>query len=408
VGTSLERPQPSTRSARLLYDPSFVAALAVAVVVALGYGLIVPLIPQFARSFGVSLFAATAVVSVFAGVRLASNLVAGSLTDRIGTRQAVAWGALMVGASSLAIAAAPSYAVLVTVRGLGGFGSALFTNALFTLVVTSVRADRRGRAVGMLQGAFLFGLAFGPSVGGLLAQPLGLRWPFAIYGVFCAAAGLVAFGFLPQVHASRGTPSEASARWAALGSLLQMCRDWAFVAALMMTGSVRWVATGIRYGLVPLFGSEVVRATPSVIGLSLTLAATAQLMFVWPSGKIADRFGRRALAGPGFVLFAVTVLASAWATSVPAFLALLALQGASTALVSVAPAAIVGDVVPPERSGVGIGALNTAGDLGNVLGPLFSGWLAEQAGYSWAFGASAALLLLSAAAAFRMRETLHP
>ncbi|MGH8901424.1 MAG: MFS transporter [Egibacteraceae bacterium] len=406
VRTSPDLPQPVVRAVSLFRDRSFVAALVVAVVVALGFGLIVPLLPQFARSFGVSLFAATAVVSVFAGVRLASNLVAGSLADRIGTRRAIAWGVLVVGASSAAIAGAPSYAVLVTVRGLGGFGSALFSNALLTFVVSRVQAEQRGQAVGMLHGAFMVGLAFGPSVGGLLAQPLGLRWPFAIYGVLCAAAGLVALGFLPPASAARSMPNVDLARTARLASLLQLCRNEAFVAALVMIGALRWAAAGVRDSLVPLFGSEVVGATPSIIGLSLTLAAIAQLVLVWPAGKVADRFGRRALAWPGFLLFAVIVLVGPWARSVPAFLALLTLYGISTGLVSVAPAAIIGDVVPPGRSGIGVGALSTAGDLGSVLGPLVSGWLADQAGYSWAFGASAALLLFASATAFRMRETL--
>jgi MFS family permease len=391
----------------LLHDPTFVAALVVAVVVALGFGLIVPLLPQFARSFGVSRFAATAIVSVFAGVRLASNLPAGLLADRIGARQAIAWGTFIVGASSLVIAGAPSYVILVTVRGLGGFGSALFSIALLQFVVASVQAEQRGRAVGMLQGAFMAGLAFGPSVGGLLAQPLGLRWPFVIYAVFCGAAGIVALRFLPQIYAGRGTSDQALMRPTSFTSLLQLCHDQAFAAALVMTAAAHWAGTGLRHSLIPLFGSEVVRAPPSIVGLSLTLAAVAQLIIVWPAGKIADRFGRRALAWRGFLLFAVIVLASAWAMSVPAFLVLLTLHGVGTGLVSVLPAAIIGDVVPPARSGVGVGALNTAGDVGAVLGPLVSGWLADQAGYSWAFGTGAALLLLACAFAFRMRETLQ-
>jgi MFS family permease len=259
----------------------------------------------------------------------------------------------------------------------------------------------------MLQGAFLFGLAFGPSIGGLLAQPLGLRWPFAIYGVFCAAAGLVALRFFPHVQRVPMTSDEARDRPATFASLLQLCRDQAFVAALVMTGAAHWAGAGMRSSLIPLFGSEVVRAPPGIIGLSLTLAATAQLVCVWPAGKVADRFGRRAIAWQGFLLLSIIMLSSAWVTSVPAFLVLLTCHGVGTGLVSVAPAAIIGDVVPPGRSGVGVGALNTAGDVGIVLGPLVCGWLADQAGYSWAFGASAALLLVAAVFAFRMRETLQ-
>ncbi|MDP8969567.1 MAG: MFS transporter, partial [Actinomycetota bacterium] len=56
--------------------------------------------------------------------------------------------------------------------------------------------------------------------------------------------------------------------------------------------------------------------------------------------------------------------------------------------------------------GVAVGVLNTAGDLGSVAGPLVSGWLAQQYGYLWGFGASGALLAVGGLIALTMRETL--
>ena len=371
-------------------------------VVALGFGLVVPLLPQFARSFDVSVFAATAVVSAFAGVRLASNLVTGALTDRIGTRRSVAWGVLIVGVSSAGVAVAPSYTALVVVRGLGGFGSALFFNALMAFVLTSTASERRGRAVGLLQGSFAFGLAFGPGVGGLLGELLGLRLPFAVYGVCCGIAGLVAFAALPRPAAAEAP----SPRRALLPDLGGLWRDRTFVAALVMMLAFRWTVAGVRFSLVPLFASEVVGASATVLGLALTLAALTQLALVWPAGRLADGLGRRALAWPAFLLFGLVVTASGWATTVPAFLVLLVGHGIGSGLAAVTPPAIVGDVVPAERSGLGVGALSTAGDVGSVLGPLVCGWLADQAGYGWAFAATGALLALAGLTAFRMRETL--
>jgi MFS family permease len=156
------------------------------------------------------LFAVTSVVSVFAGVRLLSNLYTGGLTDRFGTRQAVGWGAIIVALSSLLIATSQTYWHLLAYRAFGGFGSALFFNALLTHVVRLVGPERRGRAVGSLQGAFLFGISFGPIVGGFLAEPLGLRWPFVIYAVFCGAAGVVGLLFLPPMTA-RERPTDVPA-----------------------------------------------------------------------------------------------------------------------------------------------------------------------------------------------------
>ncbi|CAN5325954.1 MFS transporter [soil metagenome] len=400
----------------ILREPSFAVALVIALVVALGFGLVIPVLPLFARDFGVGLFAVTLVVSVFAGVRLVSNPYTGPLTDRIGTRRAVGWGALIVAASSLATAGAPSYWALVAFRGVGGFGSALFFNALLALVIRAVPAQKRGVAVGMLQGAFLFGIMFGPTVGGLLAQPLGLRWPFVIYAGFCGSAGLVALRFLPghdtsAVHTEAGgapaprthAPKGLRATWEAARGF---STDRAFVAALVMMAASRWAATGVRFSLVPVFGVEQIGASEAVVGLGLGLASVTHLLVVWPAGRIADTAGRRALGAPSFFAFAAVAASMGLAGTVPAFLTVLALYGLATGLTAVTPPAIVGDIVAEERTGTGVGVLNFAGDLGSVLGPLVSGSLAQVAGYGWGFGASAVLLAVGGVAALRMRETL--
>ena len=407
---SRETTQPEPAGAGLLRESTFVIAMVIAFVVALGFGLVVPVLPLYARQFGVGLFAVTAVVSTFAGVRLVSNVYTGALADRIGTRRAVGFGALFVAGSSLLIAGAPSYWFLLLFRGIGGFGSALFFNALLSMIVRVAGPERRGRAVGMLQGAFLGGIAFGPSVGGVLAEPLGLRWPFVIYAIFCAAAGVVALVWLPRTgDVPADAPPGPARRQGLRGTIAtarELCVDRAFLAALVMMAASRWAATGVRFSLVPLFGDEVVGASARVIGFALTLAAVTHLVVLWPTGRIADTLGRRALAAPAYLVFAAIAMGLAYATTVPLFLLAMGLYGVGTGLTSVTPPAVVGDVTPAERTGVGIGVLNTAGDLGSVLGPLVSGALAEAFGYGWGFGASAGLLAVGAVFALRMRETL--
>ena len=406
----------------LLREPAFVVTLVIAVVVALGFGLVVPVLPLFVRAFDVGLFAVTGVVAAFSGIRLLSSIYTGALADRIGSRRAVGWGAIIVAFSSLGVAVSPTYWAVLVVRGIGGFGSALFFNALLTHVVRIVPVDQRGRAVGALQGAFLFGIAFGPSVGGILAEPLGLRWPFAIYAFFCGAAGLVALRFLPaatgavvdpepgldtDIRTEDGPPSTRPQGMAATWQLTrEFCSDRAFVAALVMMAASRWAATGVRFSLVPVFGNEVVGASSAVVGGALTLAAVTHLLVLYPTGRIADTVGRKTLGAPAYILFGVIAAALTWATSVPLFLVAMALYGVGTGLTSVTPPAVVADIVPAERTGVGVGILNTAGDLGSVAGPLVSGLLADKLGYGWGFGASAALLVIGGIVALGMRETL--
>jgi MFS family permease len=420
----------------ILRNTSFVVAMGIAIVVALGFGLVVPVLPLFASSFGVSVFAATFVVSVFAGVRLVSNMYSGQLADRIGTRKAVSYGVLIVAASSLLTAFSPSYWWLVAFRGVGGFGSALFFTALLALVVRIVPATQRGRAVGLLQGAFLFGLTAGPFAGGVLAEPLGLRWPFVIYALTLTVAGAIAFTLLPRVDDPAPAPVPASGGEDALmasadGDVVappeqvrvpgpprgtgmratwqtakRLSADPAFVAALVMMAASRWSVTGVRFSLIPLFGEQVVGLGPRPIAFAVGVAAVTQLLVLWPVGKASDILGRRVVGVPAHMVFGVIAVGLAFATTPFTFFVAIALYGAASGLTSVTPPSVVADVVPKEDTGVGVGVLNTAGDIGSVFGPLVSGFLVDVAGYGLGFGIAAAFLFVAAFFALRMRETL--
>jgi MFS family permease len=389
----------------LLADPSFLTALVVAVVVAVGFGLVVPVLPLFAQRFGVGVFGATAVVSAFAGVRLVSDLYSGHLSDRLGARRAVGYGVLIVGASTLLVAYSPSYWWLLVFRGAGGFGSALFFTALLALVVGHVGPAQRGRALGLLQGAFLFGMTVGPFLGGALIAPLGLAGPFLVYAATCGIAGFVALTFLPRVPAD-AAPVERRGLVETWRVTRGLCASPAFVAALVMMAAVRWSATGVRFSLVPLFAANVVGLREGPVGYALGLAAVAQLLVVWPAGKAADTLGRRPVSIVAYLVFAAVAAVVGLAATPLSFFVVMALYGVATGLAAATPAAIVADVVPAEQTGLGVGVLNTAADLGSVVGPLVGGLLVDLGGFGWGFGAASALLFVAAGCAMRMGETL--
>src|ERR671923_2411079 len=102
------------------------AVLGMALIVMIGFGLIIPALPKFAAQFGVGEAGIGLVITGFAFTRLLGDLFAGGLIDRFGERPMTAFGVAIVGASSLAAGAAQTYWQLLVYRGLGGVGSALF------------------------------------------------------------------------------------------------------------------------------------------------------------------------------------------------------------------------------------------------------------------------------------------
>ena len=165
--------------------------IAAAFIVALGYGIIAPILPQYARSFDVGVAAASLIVSAFAAMRLAFTPAAGGLIGRLGERRVYMSGLLIVAASTGLCAAAQSYYQLLFVRALGGVGSTMFTIAAMGLIVRLAPADVRGRTSALYGTSFLLGNVVGPMLGSALAF-LGYRTPFVIYAIALVIAASVA------------------------------------------------------------------------------------------------------------------------------------------------------------------------------------------------------------------------
>ncbi|HEU5485611.1 MAG TPA: MFS transporter, partial [Microlunatus sp.] len=90
----------------------------IAFCVAVGFGVLVPVLPVFARGFGVGNTAVGAVISVFALMRLAVSPFCGRLIGWFGERTVLAVGIFIVAASSGLAGAAQSYPQLLALRGV--------------------------------------------------------------------------------------------------------------------------------------------------------------------------------------------------------------------------------------------------------------------------------------------------
>jgi MFS family permease len=380
---------------RWLVEPAALPAAAVAVVVALGFGLLVPVLPMYARSFGVAAWQVGLVVTAFAAMRLVADLPAGWLVERSGPARAVALGCLVVAVSSAAAGLAPTYEWLVALRGAGGIGSSLFSTGLSAYLLAAVPRERMGRATSLFSGAFLAGSAFGPTAGGLAAGALGLRGPFFLYAGCCAAAAAVALALLRG--AGRGAGRVRRAHGEAPAGAPPLRWSPALAAALVSGFAQWWLLGGVRFTLVPLYAAEQLKLDPGAVGVGLTASALATLALLGPAGYAVDRYGRRRVGVPAFVGLALAAGALLLAADLPGYVVGCALFGAVAGAASVVPSALLADAVPPERAGLASGWQQTASDLGNFLAPVALGLVADLAGYPTAIALGTTPALLAAA-----------
>jgi len=384
--------------------PEVAVLTAVAFSVALGFGIVAPAIPLFAKEFGVTNFAAGGVISVFALVRFASAPVAGRLVNRIGERVVMATGIGIVGVSSLLAGLSVSYAQLLVLRGIGGLGSAMFTVSSFALLLRVVAPDQRGRAAGTYQTGFLLGGIAGPAFGGPLTS-WSLRAPFFVY-----AATLLIAGGLATVFLARAALRESQVAGAvtqidqAPTPLVTALRSSAYRAAVVNNFSVGWAIFGIRSSLIPLFVVEGLLLGPSWTGAGLVLSAVMQALVLVPAGRLVDNRGRRLFLQAGAALTLAAGVTMALTDGAPLFLVGMALYGVASALLGVSCAAVVGDVIG-GRGGTPVAAFQMASDAGAFIGPLVAGMLADVASFEVAFLATAAVAGLAFATTLVMPET---
>jgi MFS transporter, DHA1 family, multidrug resistance protein len=371
----------------------------VAFFVALGFGIVAPDLPLFASAFHVGKAEAAAVISAFALMRIAGAFPAGRLIDRVGERLVLGTGIGIVAVSSLLAGLAQSYWQLLTLRGIGGVGSAMFSISAMSLLVRMVSTLQRARAVGLWQGGFLLGGIAGPGVGGVVTH-ISLRLPFFLYAGTLAVAGTVA------VVALRRTPlaDVSGAAGATRTTLRAALRMPAYRAALATVFADSWASMGVRAALVPLFVKESLHRSVIWTGVGFWCVAGVNGLVLLPAGRFADRYGRKpvlvagcAISGSSFVLLALV------SSSLPAFLVAMGILGLGSGLLDVAPAAVVGDVVE-GRGGPVFAAYSMSGDIANVVGPVATGALAEVA-FGDAFALTAAILAGATAMGVVMPET---
>ena len=375
---------------------------AIAFCVALGFGIVIPAIPLFARTFGVSAFAASAVISVFAAMRLVSSPPAGWLVNRFGERIIMSTGLAIVAVSSLFAGLATDYGQLLVLRGIGGTGSAMFTISATALLLRVTEPEYRGRASGLFQAGFLIGGVVGPAVGGLVIG-ISIRAPFFVYAGTLFAAFIVAVSLLPRLAKTEelNTGEDADRL-----SFLATLKLPAYQAALGANFANGFVFFGLRSSLVPLFVVEGLRQGPGLAGAGFVVAAVVQAGLLTFGGRTADRRGRRPALVVGLAVGSLSLLLLAVAPNSWLFLVAMAVAGFSGAFLGPSPTAIVGDVARGHHGGSVVAGFQMMSDFGSIIGPLVGGLLLDLSGFPVAFAAGMAISLMALGLAILMPETL--
>ncbi|MBU1879050.1 MAG: MFS transporter, partial [Chloroflexi bacterium] len=344
----------------------------VLVVVMLGYGIVIPIIPFYIEHLGAGGSELGLLVASYALMRLICGPIWGGLSDRVGRKPILLIGVLGYGITMVLFGLATELWMLFAARILSGILSSATAPTTMAYISDSTSEENRGGGMGILGAAVGLGTILGPGLGGLLAGD-SLALPFFIAGGLSFVALALAILFLPEslpAH-ERQRPAEGAARivdlgemWRAIfspiGSLLLM----AFLVAYGMT-----IFYGI-FGLYALkkfeYGPQEVGTILMVIGLASAVAQgalTGPLTRRWGEARVIK--GMMLLAAGGFLIMLLAY----------SYLTVLLTTGLFVLVTAVLGPAITSltSKWATMKQGIAMGLNNSFFSLGRIAGPLWGG-----------------------------------
>jgi MFS family permease len=363
----------------------------------LGFGSVVPVLPLYARSFGVSQAAIGLAIAVYGLARFLVAVPVGHLSDRLGRRPALAIGGLITAAGNLFCAYAPNYPTFVGARFVAGIGAAFVLTAGQIVLADITTPAVRGRAMAIYQGTFLFAVGIGPLPGGVLAERFGLATPFVAYAITGSLAALVSWFRVPETMTLRRHDHRADAT--ALpppppfrAQLRVLAGRIGFLLVSLDSFANAFTRTGALFSVIPVLGEDRLQLSPDRIGFALALGSLAGFGFAYPAGVLVDRYGRKSVIVPATLLTAGSMLLFLLAPSYTWFVAACLVWSVAQGVGGVAPAAYAADVAPPRMNAAAMSLYRTLADSGYVVGPIVLGFITDGYGINAALATGASLL----------------
>lgn len=365
--------------------PNIVALSLVSLVVMMGSSMVTPSLTLYAQEdLGASEFLVGAVIAGFAIGRLAFDMPAGFMTDRLGMSKTMIFGLGILLAASALAGFAQSYWVLLFARMLEGIGSSIYVSAAIAFVLLSSDVSTRGTSIGNYQSILMIGPIIGPVVGAPIAVLFGYNAPyFAFAAMTLVALVIVAFlSYRGKFRTNKTGIGDHPGRKASMVVYLNTAAIATFGFAFLRAGTY---TTGL-----PLFAYGSLELSVFDVGIILTMASLANLVSSFFSGRLTQTYGMQKTLFVAILSSAALVFAIPLSTSMVHLLGIVTLIGITSGFFgqSIAWAAeqIEEKVKRRNENGVGpgpgaeshlmrgIGLNRMLGDLGLVVGPLFVGF----------------------------------
>jgi len=369
-----------------IYIPSFFNTV--------GMSIVSPVLPVYAKSFGVSFALASLAITIYALGRFITDIPAGIAADRFGRRNMMLVGCTITTLMALANAWAPNYAWFLVFRFIQGVGSSMWMTSRMTLLADILKPEERGRIMGYFSAFMLIGRSAGPGFGGWVATYYGLNAPFFFYAATGFITTVLTFFliFEPKSLESKGGRETLFS----YKDAIRLFRNQTYLMACLAIFAVSFQRSGIRSTLIPLYAIEERGMDELAVGTIISYATIANLVFTVPMGYAIDLLGRKPVIIWNTIIMAAANISFVYAKDYWGMSVAAVLLGIASAGAGQAPQALAIDATKSERAGLAIGVYRLMNDIGSMLGPIILSSIADYTNLSTPFYLMTGYLLLNA------------
>ncbi len=341
--------------------------------VAIAWGLLIPVLPVFGRDLTPSYLLLGLLLAGDAIGKLLFDLPAGAMLRKLGTRHTMQRGLLMTLAGMALMPLANNIALATGLLVLAGAGLSIYSVSRHAYITQVTNAHVRGRAIALFGGVYRFGKFVGPVIGGWTAAVFGVRAVFGVFILFTLATLYFVWRYMgdAKVDAAPAHPHERlRLRW----TVQQHS------GVLFRAGVGQILAQLTRLGwlwAIPLYAATVLELDVAVIGVVVGVGAAFDALLFYSAGLIMDRFGRKWAIVPSFALQALGTALIPFAGGAWALAGASILIGAANAISSGTMMTVGGDLSPTEARGEFLAVWRFIGDVGFMGGPLVVGGVAQ-------------------------------
>ena len=360
----------------------------------LGFGIIIPLLPFYAETFGASAFMVGLLSASFSLMQFLFAPVWGRISDRTGRRPVILIGLFGSFASYLIFGLARSLMLLFVARMCAGIAGANISTAQ-AFVADTTTPDSRAKGMGLVGAAFGLGFIFGPAVGGFLS-----RWGYATPAFFASALSLANFCaavfLLPEsrpVHARHA--KQAAAPVGRLEALRRALARPHLPMLLLVYFTVIVAFSGFE-ATFALFSERRFAFTASTIGY---VFAFVGIVLTFIQGAIVGRAVRR-LGEQRIVPMAILFLAAGLglipvSRTVPILLGACGLLAVGMGFNSPSIVSLISRLSSRDDQGGVLGVSQSLASLARVLGPAWGGFTFDRFGIAVPYVLASVMMLVA-------------